>query len=129
MRLSDVKGERVLDVIADIIDPVANIAESEAAKALFSRAKLPEGEERTAFLIKRIRSTVPKLLKNHKQDILTIMAAISDKPYEEYVASMNLVSLTRDLTELLSDSVFIELFIPAQTGELSGSAQENIMAQ
>ena len=26
MRLSDVKGERVIDVIADIIDPIANIS-------------------------------------------------------------------------------------------------------
>ena len=26
MRLSDIKGERVFDVIADIIDPIANIA-------------------------------------------------------------------------------------------------------
>ena len=27
MKLSDIKGERTLDVIADIIDPIANIAE------------------------------------------------------------------------------------------------------
>ena len=37
MRLSDIQGERVFDVIADIIDPIANIAEDDAASAMFRR--------------------------------------------------------------------------------------------
>ena len=37
MRLSDIKGDRVFDVIADIIDPIANIASDETASALFKR--------------------------------------------------------------------------------------------
>ena len=43
MRLSDIKGERTLDVIAEIIEPIANIAEDEAAAELFRREKPPEG--------------------------------------------------------------------------------------
>ena len=43
MRLSDIKGDRVFDVIADIIDPIANIAVYETASALVKREKLPEG--------------------------------------------------------------------------------------
>lgn len=31
MKLSDIKGERTLEVIADIINPIANIAEDETA--------------------------------------------------------------------------------------------------
>lgn len=129
MRLSDVKGERTLDVIADIIDPVANIAESDAAKALFKKEKLPEGVSGHAFAIQRIRKTIPALLKTNKRDLLTILAVIDGKPYEEFVEGMNLVSLTRDLIELLSDSTFIELFMQAQTVEPSGSAQENTEAR
>lgn len=43
MKLSDIQGDRVFDVIADIIDPIANIAEDEKASAMFQREKLPEG--------------------------------------------------------------------------------------
>lgn len=128
MRLSDVKGERTLDVIADIIDPVANIAESEAAKALFKREQLPKGMDPRTFALQRIRKTVPALLKTHKRDLLTILAVIEGKPYEEFMEGMGLVSLAKDLLDLFSDSAFVELFIQAQTGEPSGSAQENTVA-
>ena len=37
MKLSDVKGERTIEVIAEIIDPIANIAEDEEASAMFKR--------------------------------------------------------------------------------------------
>ena len=43
MRLSDVRGERTLDVIADLIGPIAEIASDEEAAALFRREKVPEG--------------------------------------------------------------------------------------
>ena len=129
MKLSDVKGERTLDVIADIIDPIANIAESDVAKELFARQKLPDGMDARAFAVKRIRKAVPKLLKNHKADILCIMASIVGKPYEQFVAETNLITLAGELLELLGDNAFVELFMQAQTGGLSGSAQGSTAAR
>ena len=55
MKLSDVKGDRVFDVIADIIDPIANIAEDEKASAMFRREKLPEGMTEKQFVTQRAR--------------------------------------------------------------------------
>lgn len=43
MKLSDIKGDRTLEVIAEIIDPIANIVEDDTASAMFRREKLPEG--------------------------------------------------------------------------------------
>ena len=43
MKLSDIKGDRTLEVIADLVDPIANIAEDEDTFALFRREKLPAG--------------------------------------------------------------------------------------
>ena len=43
MKLSDIKGDCVIEVIADIIDPISNIAANDDAKGLFSKQKLPEG--------------------------------------------------------------------------------------
>ena len=126
MRLSDIKGDRVFDVIADIIDPIANIASDETASALFKREKLPEGMTAKAFLLERAIKAVPALLKGHKSDIITVLATIEGVSADDYMASLTLAKLMQDTAELLTDEAFGELFISAQSGTSSGSAQENI---
>ena len=126
MRLSDIKGDRTLDVIAEIIVPVANIAEDEEASAMFKRGKLPEGMTAKKFLMNRVRKSLPVLLKGHKADIIAILSAIEGVSAEEYAGSLNLVKLVKDCTDLLTDEVFMELFISAQSENNSGSAQESI---
>lgn len=128
MRLSDIKGDRVLDVIADIIDPIANIASDETASALFKREKLPEGMTAKAFLLERARKAVPALLKGHKSDIITVLATIEGISAYDYRASLTLAKLMQDTAELLTDEAFGELFISAQSENNSGSAQESIEA-
>lgn len=128
MKLSEVRGERVFDVIADVIDPIANIAGDEAASALFKREKLPEGMTAKKFLLARARKAVPPLLKGHKEDLIAILAAIDGTSPQAYKGALNMVKLVRDVTELLTDEVFAELFISAQTQkgeEPSGSAPES----
>lgn len=125
MRLSDIKGERTLDVIAEIIDPIANIADDEEVSGLFKREKLPEGVTVKSFLLKRVRQHLPLLLKNHKGDIIAILSAIEGVDPAEYEGMLNLVKLVKDCTELLTDEAFEVLFISAQTGERSGSAPVN----
>ena len=126
MRLSDIKGDRVFDVIADIIDPIANIASDETASALFKREKLPEGMTAKSFLLKRARKAVPALLKGHKSDIITVLSTIEGVSADDYRASLTLAKLMKDTAELMTDEAFGELFISAQSGNFSGSAQENI---
>lgn len=125
MRLSDIQGERVFDVIADIIDPIANIAEDETASALFKREKLPEGMTAKQFVTQRARKALPALLKGHKSDIISILASIEGVSAERYKGALNLVKLIRDAAELLTDEAFGALFLSAQSGNSSGSAQEN----
>ena len=125
MRLSEIQGERVFDVIADIIDPIANIAEDDAASALFKREKLPEGMTAKEFMTQRARKALPALLKGHKDDIIAILAAIDGVSTDAYKGALNLVKLMRDATELLTDEAFGALFLSAQSGKSSGSAQEN----
>ena len=132
MRLSDIKGDRVLEVIADIIDPIANIAEDEEASNLFRREKLPEGMTAKSFLLKRARKSLPVLLKGHKSDIIEILSAIEGTSPESYSGALNLVKLIKDCTGILTDDAFAQLFISAQgqTGKApSGSAPENTEAQ
>ena len=128
MRLSDIKGDRTLEVIAEIIDPIANIAEDEAASAMFKREKLPDGMTAKKFLMKRVRKSLPVLLKGHKADIIAILSAIEGVSAEEYAGALNLVKLVKDCTDLLTDEAFTQLFISAQSETKSGSAQESIEA-
>ena len=125
MKLSEIQGERVFDVIADIIDPIANIAEDEKASAMFRREKLPDGMTAKAFLIKRARESLPALFKGHKGDIIAILSAIGGVSEEQYKSELNPIKLMQDATELLSDEAFGVLFISAQSGKSSGSAQGN----
>ena len=128
MRLSDIKGDRTLEVIAEIIDPIANIAEDAEASAMFRREKLPDGMTAKEFLMKRVRKSLPVLLKGHKADIIAILSAIEGVSAEEYAGALNLVKLVKDCTDLLTDEAFMELFISAQSETKSGSAQESIEA-
>lgn len=125
MKLSDIHGERVFDVIADIIDPIANIAEDEKASAMFRREKLPEGMTAKQFATQRVRKELPALLKGHKGDIIAILAAIEGVSAESYKGALNLVKLMRDTAELMTDDAFTALFLSAQSETLSGSAQES----
>lgn len=128
MKLSDIKGERVFDVIADIIDPIANIAADDEVAELFKRKAVPNGENPRIFGINRIRTSVPKLIKNHKGDMITILSTIEGVTPVEYAAALSLGKLVNDFIDLLSDDETLALFTSAQTENSSGSAQENIEA-
>lgn len=128
MKLSDIKGDRTLEVIAEIIDPIANIVEDDTASAMFRREKLPDGVTAKKFLLQRARKSLPVLLKGHKADIISILSSIEGVPSEEYAGALNLVKLLKDCTDLLTDETFSALFISAQSEKQSGSAPENTEA-
>lgn len=130
MKLSDVKGERTLDVIADIIEPIANIAEDSVATEIFSRKRLPEGMTAKQFMLRRIKKSVPALIRNHKNDIVTILCTIEGSTFDDYTSTLDLAKLSRDFVDLLTDEEFMSLFTSAQADNetSSGSVSENIAA-
>ena len=130
MRLSEIKGERVFDVIADLIEPVARIAEDKEAAKLFRREKLSKGETAMGALLKRIRASVPLLLRNHKKELIEIMAALEGVPKEAYAEALSVPKLIADILGMLNDNELLSLFGLAQTTEepFSGAAQVNTQA-
>lgn len=128
MKLSEVKGDRVLDVIADVIDPIANIAQDKDVVAMFKREAVPEGMEAHEFFAARMRKSVPALLKGHKSDIIAILAAIEGVAPEQYEASLNLAKLFTDVMELLTDDAFVNFLSSSETETAAsalGSASAN----
>lgn len=117
MKLSDIKGDRVLDVIADIIDPIANIVQDKDVAAMFEREAVPEGMDARDFFAKRMRKGLPILLKGHKADIIAVMAAIDGVTPEQYAASLDFPKLFTDVMELVTDNAFLDFLSSPGTGK------------
>lgn len=128
MKLSDIKGDRVLDVIADIIDPIANIVQDKDVAAMFERKAVPEGMDARDFFAKRMRKGMPVLLKDHKADIIAIMAAIEGVTPDQYATSLDFPKLFTDVMELVTDDAFLDFLSSSGTEkgvDAPGAASES----
>lgn len=115
MKISEIKGERALEVIADLIDPISEMLKDEEFKSIV------KGDDRA--------KAVKYLLKSHKKNVLIILALINGENPETYEPT--LVSLPMMLMDLLNDPDIAMLFgLRSQNTELAsfGSAMENIEA-
>lgn len=117
MKLSDIKGDRVLDVIADIIDPIANMVQDKDVAAMFERKAVPDGMDARDFFAGRIRKGLPVLLKGHKADIIAVMAAIEGVTPEQYGASLDFPKLFTDVMELVTDNALLDFLSSSETGK------------
>lgn len=116
MRLSDIKGEKALDVVADLIEPVAEIMSDKRIPPLLQSGK-------AADRIKAIKIGI----KEHKRSVISMMAILHDEDPETYQPSV--LTIPVQLLELLNDPEVQALFgSQAQTsdGITSGPASENI---
>lgn len=130
MRLSDIKGTRSIDVVADIIGPVANIAGDKETADFFKRVKVEPDMDARLLAVERTKKYLPPLLKRHKHDICEIMAAIEGTPIKEYEATLTLQKLWRDLVELFSDSAFQMLFFSnAPSGNTQSAGGSETIAE
>ena len=121
MKLSNIKGDRVLDVIADIIDPIANMVQDKDVVAMFERKAVPDGMEARDFFAERMCKGLPVLLKGHKADIIAIMAAIEGVTPEQYAESLDFPKLFTDVMELVTDDAFLD-FLSSQKTEKDADA-------
>jgi len=106
MKLSELKGERAVEVIADLIAPIANIAEDQKNLQLF-RAEKREGETAREAGIRDFKEKIPNLLKTHKQDVLAILCAVNGANPED----LSLIDIFKGAIELVNDQDFMSLFL------------------
>lgn len=121
MKLSDIKGDRVLDVIADIIEPIANMMQDKDVAAMFKREGVPDGMDARDFFAKRMCKGLPVLLKSHKADIIAVMAAIEGVTPEQYAESLDFPKLFTDVMELVTDDAFLNFLSSSETGKGAGA--------
>ena len=108
MKLSDIKGERALEVMADLIDPMTEIAQDKILVGLLR--------------MRNIKEAVKLGLRNHRKCMLEILAILNQQDPETY--EPNLVEIPKMLLELLNDKELLDLFSSQaeQTNETSSSS-------
>lgn len=101
MKLSDIKGEKSLDVMADAMELAELIADDKRFKALMDDMKDAQGEEPQGELWRVFCRHLPQILRDerYKTRIVSILAAASGVTFEEYAADGPIIA---DCIELLS---------------------------
>ena len=114
MRLSDLKGEKALDALADVLEPVVEIVSDKEVVRLFRSDN-------------KVRA-VAAAIKKHKKAVITILAITEGENPETY--EPNILSLPAKALEILNDSALMNLFqLQSQTDKTSsGSATESTEA-
>lgn len=101
MKIGDIKGEKALDVLADLIMPISMIAQDKE-------------------LVRQIRSGdkingIKTVLKSHKAEIIEVLAILDGVTVKEY--EVNLLTLPVKLMELFNDAELLKLFPSAAVSE------------
>lgn len=97
MKLSDIKGEDALDVLADLIEPVAKI--------------LADGEVQKIYQSGQPKILLAKhIIKQNKKEVIEILATLEREDPEEYVKKMSVLTLPIALLDLLNDEDLIGFF-------------------
>lgn len=111
-KLSEYKDDEALDLLADLIEPIAAIAADEEFKAAMKEHK-------------RL-SAVRIAVKSHKQEVKEILAAMEGVPVEEF--HCNVLTVPMRLLEIINDkelfSVFTSQVQEIEQSIVSGPAME-----
>ena len=115
MKLSDYKGEAALDILADLIEPIGDIA----------------GDKEVANLLreKKVAKAVKVAIKNHKRSVIEVLAVLDGEDPNNYTPSV--FALPAKLLEILNDPEFLSLFTPQEQNMVQtsfGSATANTEA-
>lgn len=120
MRLSDIKGDRAIEVLADLIGPITTLASDKEIKSLFnvkSVKKDKTGNVDKELIAKKLKSNLqfklPALLKQHKEELFTVLSTLNGLTYEEYANSVSLPKLVTDVFDCITDPELQSLFTSA----------------
>lgn len=114
MKLSDYKDEEALDILADLIEPAAEIFSDKQIAMMLKNNIAP---------IKAVRLAI----KKHKQAVIEIMAILEGVPVADF--HCNIFTLPLQLLDILNDKDLMNFFsLQGQMTEedSSGSATGNI---
>ena len=103
MKLSEIKGEKAIEVFADLLEPVG---------AILSDAEIAALIRNDSSKIEIIKTT----LKKHAKEVIERRAVSDDVPVEKY--DVDFTALPAKLIELFNDELVTQVFqSQSQSGE------------
>lgn len=94
-KLSEIKGEEALDVLAEILVPITEIVNDEEVKAGFET---------------NVAKSVSVALKKYKKEIIAIFATINGTSVEETLEEIDILALPAYIVEILNEPAIQSLF-------------------
>lgn len=94
-KLSEIKGEEALDVMAEILTPIVDIVQDEEVRKGFDT---------------NVAKCVAIALKKHKEAIIDIFVTINGKSKEETLSEIDLLSLPSYMIQVLNEPQVQALF-------------------
>lgn len=94
-KLSEIKGEEALDVLAEILVPITEIVNDEEVKAGFET---------------NVAKSVSVALKKYKKEIIAIFATINGTSVEETLKEIDILALPAYIVEILNEPAIQSLF-------------------
>ena len=94
-KLSEIKGEEALDVLAEILVPITEIVNDEEVKAGFET---------------NVAKSVSVALKKYKKEIIAIFATINGTSVEETLEGIDILALPAYIVEILNEPAIQSLF-------------------
>lgn len=94
-KLSEIKGEEAIDVLAEIIVPITAIVNDDEVQAGFKE---------------NVAKCVSIALKKHKSEVIEILASINGKSVEETLEEIDILSLPSYIIDALNEPAIQSLF-------------------
>ena len=120
-KLSEVKNDDALELIANTIEPISRILADKEVEVFKAKAKKKE--------LRKI-DIVKWVLNSHSDDVLEILAALEGEDIETFEISA--LEIPMMILEILNDEEIVSLFTSQGqtiTNASSGSAMANIEAE
>ena len=112
LKLNEMNTEEMLDKICDITPFINNIVTDEKVMSVIGdKINADKGEkEVNAFVYGKMFKLIPMFLKDHRDDVLSILAIMTNRTLDE-VKKQNFFKTTLELKYLFSNKEIVELFL------------------
>lgn len=117
MRLSEIRGEAALDVI----EAMLNLAERIVGDDTFRNAL--DGKDGTAAQALAVAKML--LSKSYRDDTIPVLAALSQKSVEDYLADTTLPQMLGDVYSTITDAELLSFLSPQ--ADVPGTTSEDIL--
>lgn len=118
-KLSEIRDDEAMDALAEILDPVVNLAKNEKFKIAI------RGDKKKNIKPNRLEAVKIAMTEN-RRDIVTIMAVLEGEKVEDF--HYNMITLPKMILDLLNDKEMIDFFhyqAEKDSETSSGSATES----